>query len=108
MQEVDYADLGGGRNAGAAPTQIPTRQMVELSNFYPYGSRLRRRGGVRNLTAATWSNAIYGMHPLKKSDGSWVLVLGGGTKFGRLDGNAIVDIPFSGGLSLTEKNTGWT
>lgn len=97
-QGYDYEDIGGGVNRGAAPAAIDKRQMAALANFYPFETRLRRRGGVRKITNTTWhGQQIVSMFPLKKSDGTWVLIVGGQTKFGRLDADTIVDIPFNGG-----------
>lgn len=106
VQPYDYLDLGGGLNQGAAPSAIDPREMQELQNWYPYASRLRRRGGVRRLTTTSaWDTDITAMFPLKKSDGTWVLLVGGGAKFGKLDGTSVVDLPFGGSLGAPAPST---
>lgn len=97
MQGFDYLDLGGGLNVGSAPGSIQPREFLELDNWYPYGNALIFRGGTTRITTAgPWSQQITGMFPLKRANGSWVLLVGGPTGFGRLVGAGIVDIPSSG------------
>lgn len=98
MQGFDYNNLGGGVNAGDAADSLKSSEAAELINWYPEFSRLRRRGGVRRITTAAWDDQIVSMFPLRKSDGTWVLIVGGSGKFGKLDGTTIVDVPFGSGV----------
>lgn len=101
IQDFDYPDLGGGLNADSAPSAIDRSEMQELKNWYPYGTRLRRRGGVRRLTTTNpWDVEITSMFPLKTADGSWVLLVGGPQKFGKLDGSSVTDLTM-----VTQLNT---
>ena len=93
MPGFDYADLGGGINAGAAPAAIASREMAELINWYPDQTRLRRRGGISLVGSGGIKPTS--LFPLHTSAGDWTLLVGGPTGFGRLDGSAIVDLPSS-------------
>lgn len=109
MVDVDYTDLGGGRNGDAAPAGISRREFQELKNWYPYDTKLRRRGGVKKLTGggAFPAGEITGMHPLKKRDGSWQLVVGGVGAFGRLDGNEVVMYTPPSSLQIASSQYPW-
>lgn len=95
ISDVSYPDLGGGLNQDAAPAAVARREMVELKNFYPYDTRLRRRGAVTPITddnGAFPNGVLTAIHPLKLSDGTWVLIGGGIGSFGKLDGTAMVEL----------------
>ncbi len=99
MQGFDYADLGGGLNVDGAKHQIPQKQMPQLKNWYPCGTKLRRRGGVRKLTTAgAWDQNITGMFPLKLNDGTWVLLVSGQDKFGKMASETVADLSMAAGL----------
>lgn len=107
--QQDYSDLGGGLNRGAAPSAIERREMQELRNWYPYSTRLRRRGGTRRLTStAAWGVNITSMFPLKTGDGSWTLLTAGSQKFGKLDGTSITDLSKAGSVNpIAASNLPW-
>lgn len=109
IQPVDYLNLGGGLNAGADPTDIEQSEASELENWYPYSTRLRRRGGVPRLTTTSaWDTNITAMFPLKKADGTWVLVVAGGTKFGKLDGTSVTNLSVASTLApITTSGRPW-
>jgi hypothetical protein len=94
LQTFPYEDLGGGRNGGAAASQIQQNEMAELKNWYPYATKLRRRGGIRQLTSP-WGGTANSLFPLKTADGDWTMIVGGKEKFGKVDGLAIVDLSAS-------------
>ena len=106
MQGFDFLDLGGGLNEGQPTSSINPNECTVLRNLYPFGRKLVRRGGVRLLTTSgNWDENIFSMFPLKTSAGDWTLLLGGATKLGKLDGNAISDLPSS--LSIPSQSTPW-
>jgi hypothetical protein len=106
MEKFVYPNLGGGANLGSDPTDIRNDEMRSLINFYPYHTRLRRRGGVRRLTSAA-GDTITAMFPYKLSTGSWLLVAGHPSKFSKLDAGALVDIPLEASLSIAASNNPW-
>lgn len=107
-QGFDYLDLGGGLNEGSAPAAVNSREMVALANWYPFHTRLRRRGGVRRVTTASaWSQQITAMHPLNRSTGAWELIVGGQSGFGKLATDRVNDISLSG-FSLSPSNVPWS
>lgn len=94
VQDFDFQDLGGGLNEGQSWAAINENEATVLENFYPFGRKLRRRGGIRLITTAgNWDENIFSMFPLKTSVGDWTLLVGGATKLGKLDGDTISDIP---------------
>jgi len=108
VQGYDYADIGGGINAGSAPAAIQSREMSALRNFYPYQTRLRRRGGLRRITTGgAWDQNITGMFPYSTSNGDWFLIVAGPTKFGRLNINSIADLSLAAGISIPSNLYPW-
>jgi hypothetical protein len=110
VQPFGYNDLGGGLNSDAAPTAIQPNEMQKLENWYPYSTRLRRRGGIRRLTSTSaWDENITAMFPLKTAEGTWILVVAGPTKFGRLDGTSVSDLTLATNLDpITSSTQPWT
>lgn len=107
IQGFEYRDLGGGVNLGAAATAIQANQFELLENFYPQSTRIRRRGGIRRLTTqGAWDTNITAMFPLKRSDGSWVLLVAGATKFGKMGSDTISNL--AGGLVIPNYAFPWT
>jgi hypothetical protein len=94
MQDYDYQDLGGGLNEGQSWAAVNQNEMTVLKNWYPFGRKLRRRGGTRLITSTSaWDENIYSMFPLKTASGTWVMLVGGNTKLGYLDGSTVSDLP---------------
>jgi hypothetical protein len=94
LKDFDFLDLGGGVNEGQPWAGINTNEATILENFYPFGRKLRRRGGTRLITTvANWDENIFSMFPLKKSTNEWILLVGGATKLGKLSGDTIADLP---------------
>ncbi len=98
LQGFEFLDLGGGVNEGQPWASVNPNEATVLENFYPFGRKLRRRGGVRLITTnGNWDENVFSMFPLKTSVGDWTLLTGGATKLGKLDGNSITDL----GTSIT-------
>lgn len=100
IQGFDYNDVGGGVDLGSAADSLLSKKMAALTNWYPYATSLKRRGGVSKLTTSAWNQHITSMFPLKLSTGAWALVVAGTGKFGKLDGSSIVDVPFASGAPV--------
>lgn len=106
LQGFDFADLGGGLNEGQPLSSINPNEATVLRNFYPFGRKLVRRGGVRLLTTSgNWDENIFSMFPLKTSTDEWTLLVGGATKLGKLSGDTIADLPSS--LSIPSGTYPW-
>lgn len=106
LQGFDYEDLGGGLNEGQPWSALDPNEATILRNFYPFGRKLVRRGGVRKITTdGAWDETINSLFPLKKSDGTWVMLAGGSTKIGKLVGNGIEDLNSS--LSISTSSNPW-
>jgi len=106
MQGFDYLDLGGGLNEGQPLSSINPNEATVLRNFYPFGRKLVRRGGVRKIsTSGNWDENIFSMFRLKTSDSTWTLLVGGATKLGKLSGDTIADLPSS--LSIPSGTNAW-
>jgi hypothetical protein len=58
---VPITDLGGSLNQGRAPSELGPNEYTAISGFYQFGSKLRRRGGMRRLTTAAMFERITGL-----------------------------------------------
>lgn len=106
LQGFEFLDLGGGVNEGQPWASVNPNESTVLENFYPFGRKLRRRGGVRLLTTnGNWDENVFSMFPLKTSVGDWTLLVGGATKLGKLDGNSISDLGSS--ITVPSATTPW-
>lgn len=94
LEGFDRKDLGGGLNEGQPWHSVNENEFTVLKNWFPFGRKLRRRGGVRKITVSgAWDENIYSMFPLKTASDEWVMLVGGNTKLGYLDGATISDLP---------------
>src|SRR5574341_431348 len=65
LKGFDFLDLGGGLNEGQPLSAVNPNEATILRNFYPFGRKLVRRGGVRKITTAgNWDENIFSMFPL--------------------------------------------
>lgn len=95
LASVEYQDLGGGLNQDAAPAARPRSQFLELENWYPYDTKLRRRGGshiIATPDAATDIGQITGIHTLSLRGGAWYLIAGHRTGFSKQSGNVLIKL----------------
>lgn len=116
--DILIPDLGGGRNRGLPPEKIAANECVEVLNFYPIGTKLRRRGGC-TLKTQVGPRALSSCHHFSKQgilDGSrgsgpYNLVLIGtvlGLASTRLSGGvAITDATPVGGLVAAASSGPW-
>lgn len=107
-QPFVYSDLGGGINAGAAAATIQSRQMAALVNFYPYDTRLRRRGGTRRVTPVAWGQNITAIAPYKLEDGTFILVVGGQSDIGKLSSGSLVTMARTPEMTIGSSSLPWT
>lgn len=103
------ADLGGGLNQGQPPASIKDNEFVRLRNFYPFSTKLRRRGGMRRLNLSAHSERFTGITSFRPStDTSFTPILFGPTTISKLVGSSIVAIPPQTGFSIGSSNRLWS
>lgn len=93
MPRFIYNDVGGGLNQGQPPQTIQDREWIECKNFYPFATKLRRRGGLRRLVSAAHSEQITGVLAFRPTTGSVQTLLGAETAIAELDGMSVVELP---------------
>jgi hypothetical protein len=84
VKTYDFPTLGGGVNLSPDASKIAPDEMADIANFYPYGTVLRRRGGIKRLTPVPWGSPILGMQRLVKSNTAHFMIVATKDKFGRL------------------------
>ncbi len=100
--------LGGGLNQGLPPTSIKPSEHPILENFYPFGQKLIRRGGIRQVTSSAFTEALTSFFPFKDSTGNWTLLVSGQTRFGKMSGMGFLLIPNAKGVSIASVNLPFT
>lgn len=111
MPRVPITNLGGSLNEGRAPSELEPGEYAAISNFYQFGSKLRRRGGMRRLTDSPFTSAITGLvfyAPEILPPGGVDMIVAGPTGFGRLVGSSIAAIPNQTGFSIPSSTRRWT
>lgn len=110
MPRFPFNDLGGGINTGQAPASIKDTEFVDLRNFYPFSTKLRRRGGMRRLNDTVHTSRITGIAAYRPATASSATaILGCPTSLAKLVGNAVTTIPAATGLpAITNLNEPWT
>ena len=96
--------LGGGLNQGLPPTSIKPSEHPVLENLYPFGQKLIRRGGIRQVTSSAFTQALTSFFPYKKKTGEWTLLVSGQTLFGKMSGSGFLVIPNAGGMAIAPVN----
>lgn len=93
----EVLDLGGGLNEGIAYNKIADNEQVLLENWFPFGRKLRRRGGTACLTpvqdADRYAEELTGLGMYKSTAGDFTLLLGAAASFAKRVGTAITAIP---------------
>lgn len=111
MPRIAITDLGGSLNQGRPVAELAPNEFTDLRNFYQFGGRLRRRGGMRRITSAAFSERITGLVSYKPTvlpPGGIDMVVGALTKFGILVGASISAIPLQPGFTITSSTRRWT
>lgn len=110
MPFVPYADLGGGLNQGKPASEVKDNEQTVLSNWYPFSTKLKRRGGHRKLnTTAAYAEQLTGIFPYRPEGATAVqTILGGLTTLAELDGTEIVAIPPATGFTVGSSTEPWT
>lgn len=111
MPRLPTTDLGGSLNQGRAPSELGGNEFTELENFYQFGSKLRRRGGMRRLTSAAFFERITGLasyRPEVTPPGGVDMMVAGLTRFGVLVGSTIGLVPNQIGFSIPTSTRRWS
>lgn len=103
---IDY-DVGGGLNQGLPASKIAQNESPDIRNFYPFGKKMIRRGGIRRVTSTPHTEELISFFPYKRGTGDWTLIVGGVSSFGKLSGTGILAIPTTSGLSLVPVTLPW-
>lgn len=111
MARVPITDMGGSLNQGVAPSELAPNEWALLANFYQFGAKLRRRGGMRRLTTSAMSERITGLVSYKPEvlpPGGVDMMVAGLTRWGRLVGASITLIPNQTGFTIPTSTRRWT
>src|SRR5512146_1641432 len=106
MPRFIYNDVGGGLNQGQPAQTIEDREWVEVVNWYPFATKLRRRGGLRRLASA-YSERLTGALAYRPSTGALMTLLGSRTAIEKLDGMAITALPPLAGFAIADSTKPW-
>jgi hypothetical protein len=109
MARIPYLDLGGGLNQGKPGSTINDNEMTALSNFYPFSTKLKRRGGHKKLnTTAAYTEQLTGIFPYRPDGATEVTtIVGGLTTLAKRDGTEIVAIPAEVDFSIGSSTKPW-
>lgn len=110
MPRIPFLDLGGGINQGRPPSEMGDNEFAELVNFYPFSTKLRRRGGCRKLnTAGAYAERLTSLFPYRPEGATAVTtILAGLTTIAKLDGTGITAIPGQAGFTIGSATDPWT
>jgi hypothetical protein len=78
-------EQGGGMNRGLPATEIEQNEVVTLRNFYTFGKKNIRRGGVRRVLKNAYFEQITSFFPYVHSAGDRKLIIGATSSFGICD-----------------------
>lgn len=111
MPRIPILDLGGSLNQGRAPSELAPNEYAAIQNFYQFGSKLRRRGGMRRLTTSAFSDGrVLGLvyyDPAAEPPGGIDMIAAGRTEWGRLVGSSISVIPRQSGFTIPTSSRRW-
>jgi len=93
-----YNDIGGGLNQGQPPQTIEDREWVEVKNWYPFATKLRRRGGLRRLVASAYAERLTGVLAFRPTTGSVQPLIGARPDIAELAGSSVVALPALSGF----------
>lgn len=108
MPRFIYNDIGGGLNQGQPPQTISDREWIECKNFYPFATKLRRRGGLRRLTTAAYSERVTGVLAFRPNTGDVQTLVGTRTAIAELDGGVVTALPPLTGFTIGDSTKPWT
>jgi hypothetical protein len=111
MSRIPISDLGGSINQGVAPSELQPNEWASLVNFYQFGAKIRRRGGMRRVTTDANFERLTGLVSYKPEvlpPGGVDMMVAGLTRWGRLVGSSITLIPNQTGFTIPTSTRRWT
>lgn len=111
MPRIPISDVGGSLNQGKAASELAPNEYAEIQNFYQFGAKLRRRGGMRRLTTTAFSQPITGLvsyRPEVVPVGGVDMIVAGPTRFGLFRGSSVSLIPNQTDFSIPTSQKRWT
>ena len=61
MPRFIYNNVGGGLNQGQPPQTLADNEWVDHRNAYPFGTKIRCRGGLRRLVDTPHTERLAGL-----------------------------------------------
>jgi hypothetical protein len=109
VPRIPYTDLGGGLNQGKPASTIKDSEQIALSNFYPFSTKLKRRGGHRKLnTTAAYTEQLTGIFPYRPEGSTEVTtIVGGLTTLAKAEGTEIEAIPPAVDFTIGSSTDPW-
>lgn len=111
MPRVPVTDLGGSLNQGRAPSELAPNEYADIANWYQFGAKIRRRGGMRRLTTDPFTERITGLVSYKPETlppGGVDMIVAGPTRFGNFVGSSISAIPNQTGFAIPTSTRRWS
>lgn len=111
MPRIAFTDLGGSLNQGRPPSALALNEWTAIQNFYQFGSKLRRVGGMRKLTSSAFTERITGMvyyRPDVLPPGGVDMIVAGPTRFGILVGGTLSLITPAAAFAIPSSTRRWS
>ena len=109
MPRFIYNNVGGGLNQGQPPQTLADNEWVDHRNAYPFGTKIRCRGGLRRLVDTPHTERLTGLFPYRPGGATTVTtIVGTPTILGKVSGTSIVSIPSTGTFTIASSNLPWT
>ena len=84
-QRFNLGTIAGGLNQGAHRTMVADHEATTLRNWIPNDGRLDRRPGLTKVNTEEFEEAITNAFAFKEDVGEWQLIVGGPSKWGKMD-----------------------
>lgn len=110
MPRIPITDMGGTINQGVAPSELQPNEWASCANWYQFGAKLRRRGGMRRLTTSAFQERITGLVSYKPEvlpPGGVDMMVAGLTRWGRMVGSSITLVPNQTGFVIPTSTRRW-
>jgi len=107
MPKLVITDFSGGINTGQPPSGLQPNESASIRNFFIYGKKLVRRGGMRrvNTYANRYSEALTGFFAYRPASGA-LSIVGSSSKLAFFNG-AFTDITAGGAVTIGAGSLPW-
>jgi hypothetical protein len=103
----EVPDVGGGKNEGLAINAIADNEAEKFVNWYPFGTKMKSRGGSKQITGSAFSEDLTSLFAYKLSIGTWLLLVGSLTGMNKLDGSSVVPLTITDGPAYPSISDPW-